>query len=623
MNTQDDIESFFYALNEQSSIPIKAENRLEGSNLNFNPNKYLNLDFNTLDNFDSKIAIIKSSDIGTLNINSEIIDFINTTPDGLRNHDVKEYMNTIMESSIYGNMDVLLTIKNEIKQVQVTGHNIVNVLKEDIKDKDIASHLVARVQVELDNIDNQKKYFQNVLKTLGKLRDFDKFYKLHEGSLDIDECMLLNKKLNRLLLENSSILKESLHKDIQNKKSDFIKSRDEIKEVTYELIKIGKSENIKSQYVSLADDLIHKKTMSTEVSNFLFDKLLADDTDASVQLNNQHIQYVHRLNDGSIIIRNKNNDFKTIIHSKEYVKLMETITKELMSIPLKNKPKLVNHFHNKFLEDGFTLSIFNAGMNTINTYAENEHILKNMKINLLDITNKGFEQIDDYLNEQIKIYKINQFTNSILSSKYKFLHTEESDPYLKDLYEKNLTEKDLQNYIGKKLAALKSPDDFTQLLKEVFNKLDGFTFDAVNIKLNKHTIEPLYNKENVIAFEIENYTQCKDFGSPSWCIHRQESYFDYYTSDHSKQLIIYDFNKDSMHNESVIGFTINEQGVLKTQHLKNDDYVTFSENTLMYEIYLSTTKAIIQKENLDINLKEKLYPEIDKFDAKPNKIKMG
>lgn len=98
------------------------------------------------------------------------------------------------------------------------------------------------------------------------------------------------------------------------------------------------------------------------------------------------------------------------------------------------------------------------------------------------------------------------------------------------------------------------------MLEKLFNQLNGFYPDATNKKLEKWGIEPVINRDNIVVIEVSTHAQCVDFGSPSWCIHRHESYFKQYTGENAKQFILYNYDKDSKDNYSMIGFTIKKMG---------------------------------------------------------------
>jgi hypothetical protein len=154
-------------------------------------------------------------------------------------------------------------------------------------------------------------------------------------------------------------------------------------------------------------------------------------------------------------------------------------------------------------------------------------------------------------------------------------------------------------------------------LKNVFQQLDGFTPENLERTINKFGIEPFYSKDNIIAFKIDKYEECKELGSPSWCIHREESYFNTYTNNDCRQFIIYDFEKDSKDVKSIIGFTTYQDGSLRTQHLKDDDYIEFNDkNSYLSEIHLKAVETYIPEKLMSVELRDIIYPE------KPEEIEL-
>lgn len=148
----------------------------------------------------------------------------------------------------------------------------------------------------------------------------------------------------------------------------------------------------------------------------------------------------------------------------------------------------------------------------------------------------------------------------------------------KQLKEMNVTETELQNIIGKKIAAIKTPEELDAYLLKVVGQFTGFSHEAVSSKLERAGIKPVYDEGQVLVFPVKEYKDSKELGSPSWCIVRQESYFDTYTDYDKKQYFMYDFNKNEKDNDSLIGFTLTYDGDFHTQHLRNDDYLSVDDN---------------------------------------------
>ncbi len=244
-----------------------------------------------------------------------------------------------------------------------------------------------------------------------------------------------------------------------------------------------------------------------------------------------------------------------------------------ISQQLHRKPTIRNLFLNKFREDQPS---GNQLILVLQNYLDNEQILKNMNLHLDIFKNKSFENIDDAMSASVRKYKAERMVTSVLGNKYDHLYSENKDAVINiciDLVDLQIDKSSLQDFVGKKLAAISNSDEFINVLKKLKNSLNEFDQESLFYKLEKIDIKPLEVEPNVFVFEIKNYQTCKDLGSASWCIVRDEEYFDDYTSEGDRQYFIYDFNKDSSDIESMMGFTLHKNGSLRTQHYKNDDYI--------------------------------------------------
>jgi hypothetical protein len=143
----------------------------------------------------------------------------------------------------------------------------------------------------------------------------------------------------------------------------------------------------------------------------------------------------------------------------------------------------------------------------------------------------------------------------------------------KELYEAKVSSSELQDLVGKKLAAIETPEDFKNYIMKVWNGKNQFSAEHLQVKLDQAGITPLLSHNNVMVFEVKSFEESKKLGSPSWCISREEYHFSSYTKDDKKQFFIYDFSKTSSNKESMIGITLNKDGTFSNQHLKNDDFV--------------------------------------------------
>lgn len=355
-------------------------------------------------------------------------------------------------------------------------------------------------------------------------------------------------------------------------------------------------------------------TSTGDISQFLLDKTFDETITASIKLeDNQKIQAYILFKDNSIAIKSK-GQFSTVNTMDELDAAFTGLKESIVAYKLKKRPKIAKFFIALAKESIY----FDHCLNAINTFTENEQILKNMKMDFNLFTNKSFEVIDDHMNALINEHKTHQYAHSILSNKNKHLLSPTSMSSFQQLKDMNVTETELQNIIGKKMAAIKTPEDLEAYLVKVVGQFTGFSHEAVSGKLERADIRPVYDEGQVLVFPVKEYKDSKEFGSPSWCIVRQESYFNTYTDYDKKQYFMYDFNKNEKDNDSLIGFTLTNDGAFHTQHLRDDDYFTVDEKLQ------KIADKIMFLNKADFNLSaEKLDKLEETFNKKTKKHKIN
>lgn len=603
MNPSENIEKIFNL--SRTNFQIADDKHLYPT---YSPNSYLNLDFNTLDNLD-----LFNSSTNRFKIVSKILESIEdyyliVNSDSCTNV-IYEKLSYIPMSFWYHNYEINNYIKN-LDTILFTANNIIHKSKQDLGNSPVQMEIEEHIKHHLKTVEAQKTFIKKVINANDKMIKDASFFVGNDDSFEPEEKEMFFKRIQKHMINNKDFISNGINDRLNILPNELIETIIGIKNETYKLIEHAKELGVNPMYRSLADKYKTLNNNGSPVATFMTDKMLEDDTKTSLTFDKSNINSkVYLMKDSSILYANRSGELYTVTNNSELKKLLSTISRDLISEILPNKPKIAKFFNDIAIEEGLEMKTINHLLSTVRTFANNQDVLKNIGLNILSIKEKSLETIDDYLNAESKAYKAKQFSKNILSNKYKGLETPESDIYFKELYEKNLSDKDLQNFIGKKLAALKTPDDLLNLLKKVFQQLDGFTPENLERNLNRFGIEPFYNKDNVVVFKIDKYEECKELGSPSWCIHREESYFKTYTNNGCRQFIIYDFEKDSKDINSMIGFTIYADGTLRTQHLKNDDYVKFDNKEQLYELHLKAVEAYIPKKEMNITLREIIHPE--------------
>lgn len=368
--------------------------------------------------------------------------------------------------------------------------------------------------------------------------------------------------------------------------ADYVAANDKfLTDVKAELVKINPD-----TFVTNADLFIStlaKNSGTNAVEGFLIEKMLTDDSViTSVDFTaGQSINKAILFDDASIAYK-QDGQYHTFKDNQSLEKFMYTLNHSALSYILRKKPTTIPFFKEKLIED----KNYNNAISAATSFIDNYTVLKQYNYDLNSFKDKSFEAIDDEINHVVEKNKIKQYAFSILSAKNKHLFNDETEPYFKALFDNNVTTSQLQTFVGKKLAALHSNEDVITMLNGIRNHFDGFTQEALTLKLEAFGIEKLHDQNNVVTFAVANYVQCEALGSTSWCIVRDQEYYDQYVTDHRNiQYMMYDFNKPSTDINSMIGFTVDRSGVIYAEHLKNDDAIhSYSKDEQLTHIQTNT-----------------------------------
>lgn len=289
---------------------------------------------------------------------------------------------------------------------------------------------------------------------------------------------------------------------------------------------------------------------------------------------NSQISQINIFQDNSMAIKKSSGDWININSKELKDSFIENFMYKELFNKLKRSPTIAKMFVNKLKEDFYECS---HAFVAASTYLEHEAILKSKDYNLLEeIEDNLFEHFDDSMNAFVRNHKINQYGLSISSKKYQHLYNDESFKVLELLYDLKVPASELQETLGKKLAAFKSSEDFNKSLKQLYAIHNGFNSESVIKKANAVNAEVIKNDDNMVIIKIENFQQSSATGSSSWCIVRDEVHFKSYKED-AHQYFIYDFNKDPVENNSIVGITLQKDGTHSAAHFKNDDQLYDNE----------------------------------------------
>lgn len=496
-------------------------------------------------------------------------------------------MNSFLE--MYNDKDYLLTYRSHLKDV-------LNFNKLGTIDTNVNQSIELSFSQFCTIADNLGIDYQDLRLKLNTIKEkiSEKFDFITDSNIFITRYIDIENFLSFSLddEEESQIFIDELLKlkEEHTKTFDFIKNnpqfifeRDsnqnflpELKDFENLIIELKNRIELSSPESILSDSEIFSKKMNklenSELSNFIIEKEIEENIALKVKFtDSQSIQALFAFNDGSVSFKkagiyNNLNDFR------EVESLTKDIEESMILYQLRKKPQVAKEFLNAYRENAYSIFDMDKVLVAIDTYIENEQILKNMKFDFTILRDSCFETFDDAMHAVVNKHKLIQYSNSILSNKYKNLVDDNVLESFKVLMESVVSKQSLQNIVGKKIAAMKSPEQLNEFLEKVISHFSGFSEEILTDKLNNLNINPIYKKNNQIVFEVNNFEESKILGSPSWCISRDISYFESYTDEGCRQFFLYDFNKNEKDDESMIGFTLHKNGTLRTQHLKNDDY---------------------------------------------------
>lgn len=397
------------------------------------------------------------------------------------------------------------------------------------------------------------------------------------------------KSLHEILLDNKKVIDYYQSKDIGSLIAieDLDKFRRDIYSC-FETIYEKGCANKKTNY-SMADQYINTLSTATGISKFLVDKTLSDDLVLNVDLNVGQYRNIKMFNDDSMIVTDADSKVKRVFSNIEATFILNDIIGNDIKQSLRKTPVIMKKFMDMYIENNRRpVSVYLV----MNTYLNNEQVLKSNKFNIIDALQKMKEDInskqyleerkfddhcealDDEMNAIVKNHKVKQYAHSIASNKYMHLYDEKSYKIIEAIYDLKIESSVLQDNIGKKIAAYHTPDEFNAGLKSLLNTFSDFTPEKIREKAAACKADIIVEDDNKIIIKIEDFKQSKIMGSSSWCIARDEHYFKSYVGDYNHQYFIYDFNKDSSDNESMIGITLTPELNCEAAHSKNDDDVT-------------------------------------------------
>lgn len=464
-------------------------------------------------------------------------------------------------------------------------------------DIDIADEIKNINRLEEQYIDDVEKEVDPLIKLIVNfVSQVDILNRLHDRLAQNPDSQEIHihmqgavKSLHEILFDNKKVIDYYQSKDIGSLIAieDLDKFRRDIYSC-FETIYEKGCANKKTNY-SMADQYINTLSTATGISKFLVDKTLSDDLVLNVDLNVGQYRNIKMFNDDSMIVTDADSKVKRVFSNIEATFILNDIIGNDIKQSLRKTPVIMKKFMDMYIENNRRpVSVYLV----MNTYLNNEQVLKSNKFNIIDalqtmkedINSKQYleerkfddhcEALDDEMNAIVKNHKVKQYSHSIASNKYMHLYDEKSYKIIEAIYDLKIESSVLQDNIGKKIAAYHTPDEFNAGLKSLLNTFSDFTPEKIREKASSCKADVIVEEDNKIIIKIEDFKQSKIMGSSSWCIARDEHYFKSYVGDYNHQYFIYDFNKDSSDNESMIGITLSPEIECEAAHMKNDDDIS-------------------------------------------------
>ena len=492
------------------------------------------------------------------------------------------------------------------------------VLKHMEKIKLFAEAHSVDIQVNLNNIESILKEYENDPK-IQQAKDLiiKKKEVIAEWSKVISECTVLlektgKSKFNNKIDENIDLSKLKTFIDEKSSIFDGNSTNKEPNWFNYALVEkyIDRlnHENIEAFLkiratgvpLTMADNFIrdkHNMTSSKNIAEFLKDKIdeksdYEQGVKNRIEFNNFRTKEIIIFVDDSMLGRKSDGTYFDIFTKEQLHKVKDSIISEHVRNVFNKNPTVAKNFIDIFKKDNSTISIKKL-LTNVNTYSTNIEFFNNKPFDVKVeyeqsyLAHKkdhyrAYEDLDDKMHKKMKAHKVQQFAHSIASNKYKDLYNDESYKIIESIYDLKLKSDIFQDYIGKKIAAYKTPEQFNEGLSSFLKSFNGFDMQSMLVKAENAGARIISEADDTLIIEIDDYQQSKLLGSSSWCIVRDESYFNSYTEDGNKQYFLYDFSLDSADNASMIGFTLDRHGDHYAAHYKDDDEINQDEETLSY-----------------------------------------
>jgi hypothetical protein len=302
--------------------------------------------------------------------------------------------------------------------------------------------------------------------------------------------------------------------------------------------------------------------------------------------------------DNSVLLKNKDFGYTEVSDNQHLNQIQTEIKIDIIRHELRKNPSFLKSMIDVIKR---TDTNHNQIFEIIKIYQENKTILKHYDFDIVkslssingNCNYNELEQIDDSIQKLIRKHKIKQFAYSIASKKYHSLYNEETMLIMEHIYDLKINTEIIQNEIGKKMASYKDSVEFNEILYKFYKYFTDMNREKMLVDCKDMNIKIIRADNKIMIMQIENFNQSKHFGSSSWCITREDQYFQKYTQNNKKQYFIYNFEMKLTDKSSLIGITLND-GQLDVAHYKDDTKIKNNDE------YLQECIKMINLKKLDI-----------------------
>jgi hypothetical protein len=245
-------------------------------------------------------------------------------------------------------------------------------------------------------------------------------------------------------------------------------------------------------------------------------------------------------------------------------------------------PRYIKHLLDVYLKHPHRPNYQDMTCNIYRKQIKHQQALKNLGFSILKLND--IEDMDDVIEYNMLIHKAQKLIKAITSQKYKKLVTAETITMFKSFVELEMSESELQDLIGSKLARFNSASDFNVFLKDTIKGLMSSSIIDIKKKLKNTKAYIVQDSNGILVVQVFSYEDSKKLGSKSWCISYDKNYWNQYMKNNSilskigigehRQYFIWNFNKDTLSKEYQIGVTMKKQDVVAANFRDNYEVST-------------------------------------------------